>query len=982
MGLTQTNALVSIAVGTGSSSPQAPNATLTALAGATLTFSLQSITLIQAWVITIQCDDSFLNGRVLQWNPGQANQLVLPTPAAAYVLSYQSLVSDGAGSTASVVGGVISAGTGLAINPAPLPAQAPFSTGGNNYRPAGMREVVNMASQSPVGDGTTDDWGALQSALDSITIGSNVEVLLPRSAAAPMTTLTQTCTMYALSEPLVINDAFVAGPFNTLGNGCRRLRGENRDSVGLMPTWNGAYEQPNWLGPLLIVGVTSDTNQAAFVTDTGMTCLSFPSANNPGYSINYSEYDTGDINGQSGFCWETWLNPLSDQPTTFTYELASSHGAIKNIENHTAFSLQRLNVGSGNQIVATLVTTQGGGTTTTSGSQTMPAVQTLTTLAFGSTAAMTAALAGIQTWSTGSMWVPSPVAGGNPTSGYPYLTIAGFGTLILVSVTDGTHAVVINPNFSGNALPGTSLPNGTAVGIEGMTTVSTTLGTDLTLNSLNHVAVDWDGSHLRLWLNGSQPDSSMTAALSGGTILQRWYEEFVVGQSRFGSWPSADGSIYGQSGVSYHQGTNRLRDTSTYTSAFTPTPATVVCGDGHNKIVVNFAFQSPASNGFGLFPGTSTPRVSLATEWLIGRTDAQHASRPRTAAPAGVTPGMPVWLRMSMSQVPYTQNAAISDLYFYGNCLRGIEFNSALYSRLHRCNFSGLAQGVNWQNYSYGSSYEDLWFSSNGTIGTGFHHWNLLHGHGGQAMTHGERVISTFCSTAWHCVHTFADLTIHKAFLGGHSQGAFAFVCDAGDVVDLGATIDDESAGEQCCCYLLSHLVSFEKKAGTAFNANNGASLIKVGSCAHVDLACSSFATTTQPIISFGYGQNGGVPVKWNGSNALSTSQVVDAINPGPLYIPAQESFGVHTITFPTDANYAILQNPADAFWREYLIASGTISTTRTLTWPSNPGKIYVGRNNNAHSVTLMTLSGAAGVTVTSGSTFKVQDQSSGMVSL
>jgi len=84
MSLTQQNALVAIAVGSGGFVPQAANATMTAAAGAVLRFELQSTAQVQAWVVTISSDDATTNGKVLQWNAGQANVLTLPTPAAPY----------------------------------------------------------------------------------------------------------------------------------------------------------------------------------------------------------------------------------------------------------------------------------------------------------------------------------------------------------------------------------------------------------------------------------------------------------------------------------------------------------------------------------------------------------------------------------------------------------------------------------------------------------------------------------------------------------------------------------------------------------------------------------------------------------------------------------------------------------------------------------------------------------------------------------
>lgn len=104
MSLTSTNALVAIAIGGGASTPQAKGATLSCTSGLPLTFSLQSTALVQTWELAIQSDDATLNGKTFTWNRGQQNALTVPTPTAPFSASYQSLVSDGNSSTASLQG--------------------------------------------------------------------------------------------------------------------------------------------------------------------------------------------------------------------------------------------------------------------------------------------------------------------------------------------------------------------------------------------------------------------------------------------------------------------------------------------------------------------------------------------------------------------------------------------------------------------------------------------------------------------------------------------------------------------------------------------------------------------------------------------------------------------------------------------------------------------------------------------------------------
>lgn len=107
MGLTVTNALVSVGQNGGSLAPQSANATLNVAANTLLTFALTSFALIQAWdiVITDLDNPQLVYSGVI--NRGQQNQFQLQLGPASRRLAYVSTVSDGASSTAFVSGSVI-----------------------------------------------------------------------------------------------------------------------------------------------------------------------------------------------------------------------------------------------------------------------------------------------------------------------------------------------------------------------------------------------------------------------------------------------------------------------------------------------------------------------------------------------------------------------------------------------------------------------------------------------------------------------------------------------------------------------------------------------------------------------------------------------------------------------------------------------------------------------------------------------------------
>jgi hypothetical protein len=766
-----------------------------------------------------------------------------------------AVISSGAVVT---FGGLGAPQAGGALNGQALQLQS------GTYTPAGMRQVLNVASANPAGDGTTDDWLAIQTVLDSVPSGKQIEVLLPKSTAAPFSTGNQTCTMYALSQPLVVNDLFGANS----GNSAARLRGEHRTSVGLLPTWTGAYENTNWLGPLIIGGCCSDTNVPTYVTDTGMTCIvAGYSGSQPLWYINASEFDTGDMIGDAGgaaFCFEFWVNPLSDTPSGVVYELATSYGNI-GIENHTTFLLDRIQ-GTGIQLQAKLTTANGTFTITTAGNH------------------------------------------------------------------------------------------------------------DLTANTLQHVALDYDGFNFRLWINGVQTtnnqsggpnDPGMTVAATGA-LVQKWYEEVTFGCGHFNNWPTTNG-VTAYCATSCHWGKTRISNISRYTTPFTPSAAAVTC-DSHTKLLVDFANATPSSQGF-------SSRASLATEWIIARTGAQHAIRTRT--------NMPVWLRLHVSQVPYTNFLEISDLYLYANGGHGIYTNSALFSHVHDMSIAGVEQGIVFENFSYGSKLEKVNFISTGDfyLTANFRSWNVLFGHGAQFMISGPQVSTSGCQTNWHLVHTYADAAVDTCFLTGNLQGAIAVV-SASQFLAFGVTVDDENGAQGYASWLLVSADGVKAEGGFTYSANAACPSFKWGSVTNPYVNVTPFTAGTTPIHSFGSNANDGNPVQWVEINPDGTADVIDSANPGPLFIAAKQSFGVHTITFSIDADFVINSGNGDAFYSRYLVASGTISTTRKITWPANPGAVYQGRNNNAHSVNLSRVGSSSPVTVTSGSAFLVQDNGTDLVNL
>ncbi len=186
MGLTSNNALVSIAIGGGAAAPQASGATLAATSGIALTFSLQSTALVQTWELSIQSDDATLNGKTFTWNRGQQNALTVPTPTAPFSASYQSLVSDGNSSTASLRGFIVGSNASGGGGGGSVLTQ-------NFTQPAslGASAVAVMASGTPFTSGSAV----------SLADGSRY-VIPPGGVTGNLVTLTLTSAVTSFGGPI------------------------------------------------------------------------------------------------------------------------------------------------------------------------------------------------------------------------------------------------------------------------------------------------------------------------------------------------------------------------------------------------------------------------------------------------------------------------------------------------------------------------------------------------------------------------------------------------------------------------------------------------------------------------------------------------------------------------------------------------------------------------------------------------------------
>lgn len=107
MGLSVTNALISVQDGGAAAANQANGATAQVSPGNTITFALQSTTGVLRWELVFSSDNAQINGKSFTWFPGMTNAFSLPWPYAPSKTTYYSTVSDGVASTGAAAGVIL-----------------------------------------------------------------------------------------------------------------------------------------------------------------------------------------------------------------------------------------------------------------------------------------------------------------------------------------------------------------------------------------------------------------------------------------------------------------------------------------------------------------------------------------------------------------------------------------------------------------------------------------------------------------------------------------------------------------------------------------------------------------------------------------------------------------------------------------------------------------------------------------------------------
>jgi Concanavalin A-like lectin/glucanases superfamily len=454
----------------------------------------------------------------------------------------------------------------------------------------------------------------------------------------------------------------------------------------------------------------------------------------------------------------------------------------------------------------------------------------------------------------------------------------------------------------------------------GRVTVHTASGHDLTANAMNHIALTYDGTNVRLFLNGAQPDSTMTAAATG-TIQQLYCEEVVFGSSGYEVWPG-----FGQanpSDANFHLGVIRMSTgTARYTAPFSPTVANVRIVDVHTNCMVDFANQ-PTAPGMG--------------QYILGTCGLPYFGQTRNT---------PSWLRIVQAGFNYNQGfTRIHGLGLYCPQGRAIQSWSSLYLNYYDLYIRRGIQGINLDGYSYNAHIgDDIFFFQTGLggfQGQNSHSWNILFGNGCQFSKVGATVNTSFSLVQWHIVHTFGDVTCDSSWVNSVNQGMFYSSAAAGGI-DLGSLgFTDEGAIIRTGVVLLNGTAgnggaSLRWPNGLVVIQSSAVPLVKVVQAFACDVGVTFFNYFAgASMFSFAPSalapQNGGLPVYASG-NLHNAGKIIDDTNGnfGPVIVPRQETFGIpHTVSFTANANLALVQ--ADQLWGSVQVNDGFGISTPNL---------------------------------------------------
>ena len=220
--------------------------------------------------------------------------------------------------------------------------------------------------------------------------------------------------------------------------------------------------------------------------------------------------------------------------------------------------------------------------------------------------------------------------------------------------------------------------------------------TKLLANTQYHVALSYDGTTIRLWLNGALEAS----APATGNVVQQWWEDLILGPA-YQIWPEQN-MLFAASNVIVDS--PRLSSIARYTAPFTP-PTAKFTDDANTIFLTNFEIEN-----FGSYTTNAFVKCYMAT-YGLGSSPAHIFMRRNIQGP-----GMS---EMSLEQITmnagglemccinnwnidgYYANAGAFAIYAVNNCFTGqarnMYFTNQLYASVVNTFAGGITKYSDWQ---------------------------------------------------------------------------------------------------------------------------------------------------------------------------------------------------------------------------------------------------------------------------------------------
>lgn len=466
------------------------------------------------------------------------------------------------------------------------------------------------------------------------------------------------------------------------------------------------------------------------------------------------------------------------------------------------------------------------------------------------------------------------------------------------------------------------------------------------------IAMDYDGAHVRLYIQGVVQATSVAAT---GTIVQPWYENFYMGAaSGPGMYPCSWSDMTGVMQLA----SVRLSNSARYAGVGYTPAAGQFAPDGNTKLLFNF-----------------DPAFRFANYW-----DVAYGFHPSIGAVECFYPTFGV----VATGTDNNGNVQIEDLGIASNSI-GIYAESSQNCTYRRLNLFSVAQGILAVNNCYDGIYDDITMTVNARSA------NVTSRNFGICLTQvsGLAVVNKInigtCHGDWGMVFSVGGLDFSNSIVNQCSLGGMNVRAMEGSQI-RNVVFGDEGGAFGWTGALFDSCYQVRWESGGVSNFNGGAGT----SCVVVDGGVDIMTAA-----DFALGAAGGmiqfvappvdidatpvavrVETRYQGQLLFNVKgQWGDGT--GPLIVVPQELNGNGPITFPSDANYTPNWN-AQA-WGYVTVDTTACSATRNLVLPRNIGKRTKVKVIGGHSVVPLGPTGT-GPTLASGTTTDIYDNGTNYV--